>query len=284
MSLIDNKAVFDLHAGLTTFLANSAKYADEQGAHPKENSQADKEQTTGPREESIITVYGASNLLIESAGEHLSAFLKTIIQPIEVLACWTCVRAIQEACALSAWLCDPTIQPLERIGRTFAWRYEGLEQQLKFGRAAKVNQTEIDTAKKRIEELEKIALGLGFQKFRNSKDERIAIAQHMPKITNLIRDVLDHEAYYRLLSAIAHGHHWAHLQLGYVRHDDQANTEIGNISTVRLEKTVKPEYIVILGSVALKAIARAMWNKSLYFGWEMNPLEEVIDNAADAIR
>ena len=68
-------------------------------------------------------------------------------------------------CALAAWLLDPDIDAQERVGRTLALRYEGMEQQLKFGKAADRPQTELTAAKKQMGIIEQDALKVGIPSF-----------------------------------------------------------------------------------------------------------------------
>lgn len=276
--------VADVRDALSAFLSETARYMEHQGYLAKPGSKADTDQRTCARPESIVTACGIGHNLIEASGEYVSAFVKTITEPVEVIACWTCVRAMMESSAMASWLFDPNATELERIGRTFALRYEGMQQQLKFGRVAGIVKKDMDSLEKRIDKLELIALALGFPRIHNRIGDRIGIGQRMPKITELIGMTLDQEKHYRLLSAVAHGHQWAISQLTYAPAAEQTTLSIGNVETTLFQKVAKLDCIGVLGLLTLKGLARALWNQSRYFGWEMNPLEELIENAADKLQ
>ena len=71
-------------------------------------------------------------LLIESGGEHLTAFVKTFSELLEPIARWTCIRSMLEPCAPSSWLLDPAIDADSRIKRTLAVTVGGMGQDLMF--------------------------------------------------------------------------------------------------------------------------------------------------------
>jgi hypothetical protein len=109
------------------------RFTQEHGFKYTDASQAATELASMSSSESLVTGMSIANHLIESGGEHVTAFAKTITEPMEPIACWTCVRSMLETCSLAAWLLDPAIDARTRVARIFALRYEGLEQQLKFG-------------------------------------------------------------------------------------------------------------------------------------------------------
>src|SRR5207249_6130508 len=114
-----------------------------------------------------------------------------------------------------AWLFEPGINVQTRVGRSFAIRYESMNQQLKFVRAIGLPATDVQKIEGQVNEVEKVALGLGFPSLKDKKGERIGISQPMPSATAMIKTMLDEELAYRLLSAVAHGHFWAIHQLGF---------------------------------------------------------------------
>lgn len=221
-------------------------------------------------------------MLIEFGGDHLTAFVKHSTEPVEAIACWTCVRSMLESCALSAWLFDPTADAHTRVGRTFALRYEGLEQQATFGRTAKIDPKEIASLETHIDDVEKVALSLGFTAVQDKKHRRIGIAQQMPKTTHMIGDVLGEEKMYRLLSAVAHGHFWAIHGLGFAPADTLVN--VGNRGLRAFTKTPNLNGFGLLGLCVMSSLARPLWNYCNYFGWDRLRLEETFENVADKLR
>ena len=153
-------------------------------------SQAVHEQAASPRPQSLVTAWCQAALLIELGGDHITAFVKTITEPMEAFACLTCIRSMLEPCALASWLLDPRIDAHTRVGRVLALRYAGLEQQLKLIRADAESENylqEIQGTKDRIDEVEQDALETGY-----------APIAKMPSATDVIKLMLDEESTYRI--------------------------------------------------------------------------------------
>lgn len=197
-------------------------FFESQGLDPNINSIAAKELQIFKRPKSLFTAYSQGVSLIDVAADHLMAFTKTITEPAQSIAPWTNARSVLEASALSSWLLDTKIDSYERVKRSLALRYEGLSQEAKFIQSTGQS---IEDVNKRIEEVELIAEELGFSKLRNKKDECIGIGQIMPNVTEIIRDTLNEESYFRLYSAMAHSHHWAYTQLSYRKIDKMTAQE-----------------------------------------------------------
>ena len=125
-------------------------------------SPAVHEKAASPRPQSLVTAWSMATMLIELGGEHVTAFAKTITAPVEPIACLTCVRSMLESCALASWLLDPRIGARTRIGRVFAIRHEGIEQQLKFVRATGGSGEDLQSIEKRSDEVEQVALKLDY--------------------------------------------------------------------------------------------------------------------------
>lgn len=64
--------------------------AVERGLYVKA-SQADKEHSTYASPDAVFNAIGIAGQLIEAGDEHLSVFSKSLVQPIEITACWTCI-------------------------------------------------------------------------------------------------------------------------------------------------------------------------------------------------
>nr|MDQ5827016.1 hypothetical protein [Chloroflexota bacterium] len=168
---------------------------------PAANSIADLELKSFPEPGLVNDVYYRGMLSMEAAGDHLMGFTACMAEPAKTLAPATCVRGLLESCALAAWLLDPDIDASTRMGRCFAFRYEGFVQQIKCLRVDK-RQAEIDLVKKRMTQVEQDAVSLGYPRLLNNGAIN-GIAQHMPGITELIGTTLDMETAYRLLSGVA---------------------------------------------------------------------------------
>jgi hypothetical protein len=256
------------------------------GHEPSRASRAAMELRTFDHRGSVRTVYSLGTMLLEVAADQLMAFAKTVTEPVQTIAPWTCVRAVIEASALSAWLLDPDLDAKTRVQRSFAFRFEGLSQQVKFV------QTQGDESAKtkvlaRIRDVEREALQLGFPKIRSSKGVRTGIAQRMPSITEVISQSLNEEPVYRILSAMAHAHSWALVQLSFRRmHDDiprMVETKSDVVGCHLFEKNVEPVSVGFLCVKATTVFVQPVWYKFQLFGWEIDRLESVLDRAFDSL-
>jgi len=272
----------DLRQGLTDLYDGISKWSKSQCVDPAPDSIATKERASFSRPDFLVSASAIVTLLLESSGEHVSAFVKTITEPVEPIACWTCVRSMLETSSLAAWLHDPTIDARTRVGRAFSLRFEGMEQQEKF--AALLGQSELDAVRNSTARLVADADSLGYPIFVNPKNQRTALGQRQPNATTIIATVLDEEKKYRLLSAVAHGHFWAISQLSF-RTVPNTSTQVnpGAVKVQAFEKAPSIMGIGFLGSAAFKALARPFWNHSHYFGWDSLRLEELFESVADKV-
>ena len=107
----------------------------------------------------------------------------------------------------------------------------------------------------------------------------------MPSATEMIKSMLDEEAMYRLLSAVAHGHSWAIIQLGFKDASaTQLQSTVVGINVRPFEKRVYMNGLAYLGLGAAKAFARALWNQSLYMGWDKGQLATVLESVFDKLQ
>jgi hypothetical protein len=157
-----------------------------------------------------------------------------------------------------------------------------MEQEQKLARA--LNQTaEVQQIETKIDGLENIAVGLGFTRLRNSRGDRIGICQVMPSATDSIKNVLDEDRAYRLLSAVAHGHQWAIRQLGFKMGDTTVSPEGVTLTAITKHYGTVEGY-GYLGVRALKSLALPLWNQSLYFGWDKTRLTAILESVYDQIK
>ena len=224
-------------------------------------------------------VHSRGLLSMEGAADHLIAFTDLLIEPVKTIAPWTCVRGLLESCALACWFLDPSIDVKTRVGRCFAFRYKGFEEQIKFFR--KVNdQAKIDYVKQRIIKVESDAISLGFSPLLNRNGDLNGIAQNMPSITELIELTLNREFDYRLLSAIAHGHHWAIQQIGF-RVIETINSEGKTIKG--LKKSLDNNFIFYIGMVSVTSFSKVLWYIWKLNGWNLEELSKLLNSIYDQL-
>ena len=259
-------------------------FSTDHGNNLNSGSPAKHELAVSPCPESLVTAWCKAAQLIESGGEHVTAFISTITEPIQPIACCTCVRSMLEPCSLAAWLLDPHIDAHTRVRRVFAIRHEGIEQYLKYVRVTGGSDECLQSIKKRHGDVERDALKLGYPRIVDKKRKRVGIGQKMPSATEVINQMLDEEEMYRLLSAVTHGHDWAIRGLGFrpVPEGD-LRPDVGGVSVTMYEKQVDVAKLALLGLTAAKAFAWPVWDRCNYAGWGNERLIDVLDSIFDKL-
>jgi hypothetical protein len=271
--------VLNMLSALNDLFDESGQIFNQYHHEPATNSLAAQEQRDFPNPGLVNDVYYRGMLSMEAAGDHLMGFTACIAEPAKTLAPSTCIRGLLESCALAAWFLDPTIDAKTRVGRCFAFRYTGFIQQIKFFQVEK-RQSEIDKVQLRMLKVEQDAAVLGYPKLLNKNGDLYGIAQPMPGITELIGTTLGREAQYRLLSGIAHGHHWAIQQIGfqYVEVKDAGGQDIK-----ALEKHLHPNVALYLALIAVLSFARVIWYLWQLYGWNLKEVENLLDTTCDRL-
>lgn len=277
-----NETFFMLRAGLSRLDNEVTAFIQSQGIDPSPGSQAAIERAGYSRPESLYTVSAMGGMLLESVGEHVTVLVRAMTEPITPFACWTCVRSMLESASIAAWLFDPEVDAQQRVSRAYAHRYEGLEEQVKFGRAANVPPDELRQLEELLDKLEQDAVSLGFPVIRDRNGRRIGIAERMPSATDIIRAVLDDECAYRMLSAVAHAHTWAMIRLGFTQAAVQPPQPRDGARTVTMQKSAGSIYMHAFSVVrATKALTLPVWNQCLYFGWDRDRLVAILEAVYD---
>ena len=239
---------------------------------PAAQSQAEAELEDDDLNEHLRSAYSQASILIEVAADHLSAFVRAITQPALSVSPWTSIRGLLEASAISRWLLEPNLQPRLRACRSLQFRCEGLTQRVKFVRVAAQDDS-LTAAVRRLEQVLQDANSHGLELKGGAQGTPKSLLNPMPPVTDLVRDHLDQEAAYRLLSAMAHAHPWALQQLAFAAASDhQPNL---------LEKALDIEAIAFMGQLGLKSLEMPIVDKCKLFGW---PSEGISGPFADATR
>lgn len=270
---------------LTEMSVRISQYLAQQGEQVHTGSQAQRDRDTVAPRKSIDIAISVSNLLIESAVEHIRAFVKTMAEPKECIACFTVVRSMLEPCALVCWLLQQNIDITEREGRIFGLRYDGMEQQRKWATFARAPEDQLAALSKRIDVVEQEAIALGYDPILDNRGRRTGIGRRVPGATENIGRMIDEESMYRLLSAVTHGHSWAIRNLSYAVADpaefgrpvDPANFKI-------IKKTPMPQAVALLAITAASAFGRAILHQCRYCGWDENALTAHFEVAFDTLQ
>ena len=265
-------------SAIRSLIDDSAQIINQYNSEPTIDSLAIQERNSFPNKELIKDVHYRGNLSIEAAGDHLMVFADSISEPAKTVAPWTCVRGLLESCALAVWFLDPMIDSRTRVGRCFAFRYSGFIEQIKFFQVEK-QHAQITKVNQRIKKVENDAIALGYPQLLNKKGEIYAIAQHMPSIIELIGTTLDREGEYRLLSGVAHGHHWAISQFGY-----RVSEEILDGQSVKaFVKYLHPESVVFSVNIVVTSFAKVFWCLGMLYGWERKEFIGLLDRTYDKL-
>ncbi|MEX1230536.1 MAG: hypothetical protein WEB58_09860 [Planctomycetaceae bacterium] len=244
--------VSEMRSAIELLLEHTSAFIESCPDDPIKGSILDQDLTSASRPESIITALSFGDLALEFAADHLSALSRLLSEPVDTMACFTCIRSMLEMTAVGAWVLDPALTSHDRIARVFAIRFEAIDQQLKYGRCISVDPQEIQSLEARLLNIENEAISLGHKKLRNKKGSMIGIGVLMPSATDMIRDMLNLEWLYRLLSGVAHGHHWAIVPLGFQDAKSAGPMSVGGISVTPYEKKVYVNGLALVG----RAIAR----------------------------
>jgi hypothetical protein len=238
------------------------------GHDPMPGSIAAKELATPGGAEHLKSAYSQGSLLIEAAADQLAAFVRGITQPVLAIAPWTNARGVLETAAISVWLLDDHVEVNERIRRSYAFRCEGLAEQVKFSRAAG-NPTDTDKAERRLDRVLNQAKTEGVGTRNDDNGKLLRLSKPMPSVTELVRDHLNDEPSYRLFSAMTHAHLWALQQLAFKKIDSQ--------KSLFLEKSLSIEAVGYLASTGLKAFRKPIECKCRLFGWPVDGIALMFD-------
>lgn len=247
---------------------------------PSSESIAAQEQRNFPKPELVRDVHYRGLLSMEAVADHLISFADLLTEPAKTVAPWTCVRGLLESSAIAIWFLSPDIDVRERVARCFAFRYVGFVQQMKFFQVSN-ESSRIDDVRKRMKQVEDSALSLGYTKLVDKKGRICGIAKQMPAITELIGTTLNRESEYRLLSGVAHGHHWATQQTSF--RVIEATNASGS-SEKALEKYVHADFVLFAASIAVTSFSRVNWNLWRLYGWDVKELEDLLNATFDRLR
>jgi hypothetical protein len=286
MSLFSQDKANNMVRDFKLFMTELHEFRRVHGAQgPSANSLATSESVSFPDPEGVMTAYSQGLMLLEVAEDQAEAFIRSVVNPALTFAAWTSVRAVMESSALAAWLLDANITVQIRVQRSLAFRYEGLEQQLKFLKSIG-KKDEVDKLVKRIDSIELAAIAFGFNRVMDRSGRRIGIAQVMPSATKIIGDVLDEEETYRLLSAVAHGHFWALHGLGMrkVNSESSASWDSIHANNKAVQKHLRPEGVGYLCVMTASIFTKALWRAAYLFDWDVEPLKDILENNFDRLR
>ncbi len=184
-----------INTPVSRFLKKISIFLDNCGLDPLSGSPAEKEMRSFLRTESIQTAFSIGSQALIAANDYIKALDTLVDLQIYSVAPWSCARGMIEAAAISTWLFDKTIDSKERVSRSLSLRYASLSEQIKLARYDSDNEL-IKKLNKRIDDIEAIAVSLGYELVRNKKKGRIGIGQKKPNITSLVERQFGQEKLY----------------------------------------------------------------------------------------
>lgn len=211
--------------------------------------------------EPIKGILGQAALMYESVIDHVIATTRIMSTPIQSIAPFSLVRSSIEVSSTCCWLLEPQLTTTTRICRSFALQRKAFEGQRKI-----INEnpeTDDGGFQSRLSYLD--------QKEKEYGIERVVV----PSATELIGYWFGGKAHYRLTSSVVHGQPWAISQVAFTRNNLK---KVGE-GAVFLEPTLKPNFILYLFMLALDALARPAWLRTVYAGHDRLKIEETLSNA-----
>ena len=243
---------------------------------PPDSATAVQERNSFVREESVRTLDAHAQLLLHSAGENLEALDRLVIAGDLAIAPWVIARASLEASAHVVWILERKVSVKQRVGRSLALRYESLRAQERLASSEK-NVRLLTRIRDRIDEVEKVAQELGFQRLRDHRGRINGIAVRKPSNTDLVTEVLCSANIYRILSGVAHSDTVTLSQLAFA--------PAGSADRHGLIKVATPARSVLklLVPNVAAAYSRAVWEAILRYGADAADAAVVLEKRFDEL-
>jgi hypothetical protein len=251
----------EINTPVSKFLKKISIFLDNCGFDPLPGSPAEKEIRSFSRPKSVETAFSTASQLLIAANDYLKALDSLVDQKMFSVAPWSCARGMLEASAICTWLFDKGIDPKQRVSRSLSLRYASLREQIKMARYDDDNAL-INQIKDRIEDIERIAVSLGFELVRDRNGHRNGIGQKKPNITLLIEDQFGEELQYRILSGMAHSNYTVLTSLSFTK------TNLGRRSGAVLREAVPITIQTSLVSQAASIYVKCLWLKTIQYGFD----------------
>ena len=248
-----------------------------EGPSPKSGSPAFLEMQAYQRPKSVNTAFSWALIALESSSDHLEALDRLVSEGEYAVSPWTCARGLLESSAIATWLLDPNIDASERVSRSFSLRYSSLCEQRKMATIFNKEQEKVKI-ENRINDIETMALSLGFSRVLNRNDRRIGIGQQKPKITELVGNQFGFGKLYPVLASMAHCDSIIVLQL--------ASMNIGNTASgyIIKQRAVPRKVQQDLLANAVSVYTRGVWMHVIQFGYDAAQTAVVLEKCYNEIK
>lgn len=274
------EAALPLVEDLRSFEQRTAAFLLKSGRSPVPGSIAEAELKSFSEPDHVKTAYSQGNLLLSSATDHVNAFTRVVQPPINNFAAWTLVRGAVEPAAMAAWLYDPSINVTERVRRSYAYRFDSIDQERKLIEA--LGHTDLaQKSMDRLDFVEKEAVSLGYARVANRQRQRTGIGMVMPSNTAVIQQVFGEETQYRILSGMAHSLPYATTKLACRPAGSESelpeNQSPFHDNMVAMEQHMSGASLGMLCHWVLFAMAKAVWFYATLYGFNQSELTNVLD-------
>jgi len=250
---------------------------DEAGPDFPAGSPAGRERSSYQRPESISTLNGQAIVLAEAAADNLEALITLVRLGKLAVAPWVTARATLEATSQAIWLLDPAISIEERVGRSLGLRYRSLRAQETLFREKAMAES-LEAVHRRMEDVERVAMTLGFSKQRTKADKLSGIGLPRPDLTSLVASLLGSTDLYRILSGVAHGDVGVLNQLcSKVIRDEGAEGVI-------LVRSPASGLLMMLVSKVTQVYARTEWLMILRFGGDTDKAKAILEEKFNELK
>ena len=277
MTVENESPIHDLRARVGRFADEVVTFIQAYEATPADDSMFSAARSRGLRVESLVTAWSMSLQLLELVSEHVSLFRASLDEPFAPMACGTCVRGMLEASAATCRLLDTSLDARDRIGRVFAIRHHELRRHRSFLRATSRSDEDLVL---RLEEVVSEARQLGYEAIVDRRGRQIGLVEKPPSATDVIRDVLDEERLYRLLSEVSHGTTWAIRKVCFeIVPNAPVRSEIGGVPVTLMTKVSNLSHLESLVEAVAKAYSRSVWAISDFAAWDLDLLSRILDRA-----
>ncbi len=249
---------------------------DDAGGLPARGSRIDRELGELPDPEPLETSLSLGAQALEHAAEHLFALSDACLNPVKPFVAFTLARGVLESAATALWVLDTDIGGKERVERGMSLRLVGLEDQKKLSRTSPAGPDTDEVTQKiasRIEDMITAAGARGVEPHRNRRERVDGFGSKMPSRLELASRVPGGEFDYRLFSAVAHGHSWALIAVGF-KPSGKPNLAV---------KSPEPIVLIYVCSRAIDYFARALWAQVYLYGWKSGPFARLLEETCDAI-
>jgi hypothetical protein len=251
----------EINTPISIFLRKISNFLNDCGFDPLPGSLAEKEIRSFPRTESIQTAFSIGSQSLVAANDYLKALDTLVYFKIFSVAPWSCARGMIEAAAISMWLLDKAIDSKERVGRSLSLRFASMNEQIKMARYDNDNAM-IQKLEKRIEDVDRIAIDLGYAPARDKKNRRIGIGQKKPNITELIESQFKGEKIYRILSGMAHSNYTSLTSLSFT--NENINRRSGAVMREAVPITIQESLVSHSATIFVKCL----WLKIIQYGFD----------------